>query len=195
MNSVLQVGAEARVDLLRPSPASRSCRCRSPRRARRRSTTSRICSASTPFSPSRSWRMTTSNVRPLSRSASVSPTQRMGLRRSRSAAFTLRLISSSLSPMTWRRSLWPTMTIVPPASRIEVARDLAGEGAVGLGPAVLRADLDRVVAERLGDRREARERGEDRRSRGPAGRRCRPSAPRRDGARPGGRGSSSSCRR
>ena len=64
--------------------------------------------------------------------------------------------------MTWRRSLWPRGHHRPAGLADQVAGDLAGEGAVGLGPAVLGADLDRVVAQLLGDRREARERREDR---------------------------------
>ena len=53
-------------------------------------------------------------VWPPSCSCWVSPTHRIGTRRCLTAARTLRFISSSLSPKTWRRSEWPRMTWVTP---------------------------------------------------------------------------------
>src|SRR5882724_1281322 len=63
-----------------------------------------------------SWRRTASSVRPASRSARVSPTQRSGVTPAARAAFTLSALCSSVSPNRWRRSECPTSVSVAPAS-------------------------------------------------------------------------------
>ena len=62
-----------------------------------------------------SWRFTTATVCPASRSASVSPTHSTGARRYASAATVFFLVSSSLSPNTWRRSECPMSVAFAPA--------------------------------------------------------------------------------
>ena len=64
----------------------------------------------------RSWRSTTASVFPASRSASVSPTQTIGMRPTRSALAVFSATNSSVSAKCCRRSLWPRMTQVHPAS-------------------------------------------------------------------------------
>ena len=71
-----------------PGRAWRPCRCRSPRSARRRCTTSASCSAATFSSPSCTWWRSLRSVSPRSRSSSVSPTQRIGVSPASSAAGT-----------------------------------------------------------------------------------------------------------
>jgi hypothetical protein len=55
-------------------------------------------------------------VSPASRSARVSPTQMIGDRPARNAARAFRLTAASSSPNSWRRSEWPMMTCLQPAS-------------------------------------------------------------------------------
>ena len=95
--------------------ASPSCRCRSPRPARRRAR-ARRCSGSTRRSPRPA--ASTASVSPASRSSSSSPTQAITLQaapraRPRRAARTV----SSVSPKYWRRSEWPTIAPWTPSSR------------------------------------------------------------------------------
>src|SRR3990172_563153 len=68
------------------------------------------------FNPPATCRPTTSNVFPPSRSGSVSPTQRMGVSPAASAARIFRFAASSVSAKYCRRSEWPTMQWVAPAS-------------------------------------------------------------------------------
>src|SRR5512135_44376 len=68
------------------------------------------------FDPPVSCLPTTSNVFPPSRSGSVSPTQRMGVSPAASAARTFRFTASSVSAKYCRRSEWPMMQWVAPAS-------------------------------------------------------------------------------
>ena len=62
-----------------------------------------------------SWLVTTSMVRPASRSASVSPRHAMTVRPLSMAAVVLAAMSSFVSPF-WRRSLWPRMAYLRPRS-------------------------------------------------------------------------------
>ncbi len=63
-----------------------------------------------------SWVPTTSSVRPASRSASVSPMQTMAVRPPARIASALARTAASVSPWSARRSEWPTITWVAPAS-------------------------------------------------------------------------------
>ena len=56
------------------------------------------------------WPSTFASVAPASRSASVSPTHRIGVMPWRWTATTLAATISSVSPNSSRRSLWPQMT-------------------------------------------------------------------------------------
>ena len=69
-----------------------------------------------PSSALRVWRSMTAAVSPASRSASVSPTQMTATRPASTAALARWFTVSSVSPKYWRRSEWPTMTCVTPAS-------------------------------------------------------------------------------
>src|SRR6478736_2900611 len=81
-------------------------------------------SEESPSSAPLSWRAQTSSVFPASRSSSISPTQSIGVAPAARSAITFFAVSASVSPKTWRRSLWPTNAPVAPAARasgIEVA--------------------------------------------------------------------------
>ena len=69
---------------------------------------------------------------------SDSPTQTMGVRPASRAALALRFTVSSVSPKNWRRSEWPRITALQPASTNHLHRDFAGKGALGGPVAVLR---------------------------------------------------------
>jgi hypothetical protein len=62
------------------------------------------------------WVRTTSSVFPASRCWSVSPTHRIGISPAFTADFSFRFTLSSVSPNSWRRSEWPTITYAHPAS-------------------------------------------------------------------------------
>ena len=112
--------------------------------------------ASWPARQPRSCASTTSTARPASRSASCSPTHRIGRRPASTARPSLRPISSSVSPASRRRSEWPTMTHV--ARPVEHRRrDLARVRAGQLVVDVLGADGD--VRVRLAPARRAPPRG------------------------------------
>ena len=64
-----------------------------------------------------SWRLTTSSVLSASRSASVSPTQTIGVMPQARAALALSATTASVSPWYWGRSEWPTMQKRTPNSR------------------------------------------------------------------------------
>src|SRR5512140_468933 len=68
------------------------------------------------FNPPETCRPTTSNVFPASRSGSISPTQRMGVSPAARTARTFRFAASSVSAKNCRRSEWPMMQWVAPAS-------------------------------------------------------------------------------
>ena len=57
-----------------------------------------------------SWRATTPSATPPSRSAALSPTHTMAIRPAATAASALAGPARSVSPWSWRRSEWPTMT-------------------------------------------------------------------------------------
>ncbi len=79
------------------------------------------CLASTATTAS-SCRSTTASVAPASRSASVSPTQTIGVKPAASAASALFATVASVSPYSVRRSEWPTIaTRLPNSATIAAA--------------------------------------------------------------------------
>ena len=93
---------------------SGSGRCRSPRPARRRRPVGRR--SRRPAASRRAGAPTTSRVWPASRSAWVSPTQTIATSPARQAASALARTTASVSPWSARRSEWPTMMALAPAS-------------------------------------------------------------------------------
>ena len=73
-------------------------------------TTSGSRSAGTFSSPSWTWLRSRRSVSPRSRSSSLSPTQRIGVRPVSSAFGTLSWSALSVSLKYWRRSEWPSTT-------------------------------------------------------------------------------------
>ena len=98
-----------------------------------------------------SWRATTASVCPASRSASVSPTQRIGTRPCLSAAAAF-CATSAIAFAVQRAPLRVADDDVAAAELGEHRRrDLAGVGARVVARAVLRAPVDRAAVQRVGD--------------------------------------------
>ena len=139
-----ELAADEGVDRLGLLGASPSGRCRSPRPAhtpgrRRPSGRASGCRPATARAGGRRRPRSWSD----SRSTRVSPTQTIGISRSLRAAWSLALTCSSVSPWPWRRSLWPRITWVQPASTSIAPGGLAGVRPVGLVAHVLGAQADR----------------------------------------------------
>ena len=130
-----------------PVPESPSARCRSPRPAHKRAPCQpSVLAKDRPASRS-TGRAARSRSRLPSRWSLVSPRQTIGISLAAKAAWSLRLTCASVSPSPWRRSLWPRITCVQPASTSIAAGQLAGVGPGGLPVHVLGTQSDRRALE------------------------------------------------
>ena len=101
------------------------------------------------------------SVSPARRSPAVSPTHTMAVRPARCAASALALTSRSRSPWSARRSEWPTITAVAPAS-FSISAEMSPVWApLGRGMAVLAADQQARAGASRGQRGDQRRRRAD----------------------------------
>ena len=125
-----------------PRPGRRSCRCRWPRRARRRWPREPRCSARTSRNGADLALDDLQRLPGLALGERLADADDGHAGRAASAAATFSATNASVSPKSCRRSLWPTMT--QRAARLDEHRraDLAGERARVLRVQVLAGDLD-----------------------------------------------------